>query len=80
MDAPDRTEWVKGNTTGTGVFSVTYDNRFYVVPTLAITAQDMVSGDYYTITNQSETGFDIQFFNSGASGVSRTFNYFARGF
>jgi len=80
VDAPDRTEWVKGNTTGTGVFSVTYDNRFYVVPTLAITAQDMVSGDYYTITNQSETGFDIQFFNSGASGVSRTFNYFARGY
>ena len=59
---------------------MTYDNTFHVIPTLAITAQDMVSGDYYTITNQSETGFDIQFFNSGASGVSRTFNYFARGY
>jgi hypothetical protein len=80
VDAPDRTEWVKGNTTGTGVFSVTYNNRFYVLPSLAITAQDMASGDYYTISNQSETGFDIQFFNSGASGVSRTFNYFARGY
>ena len=80
VDAPDRTEWVKGNTTGTGVFSVTYNNRFYVLPSLAITAQDMASGDYYTISNQSETGFDIQFFNSGASGVSRTFNYFSRGF
>jgi len=80
VDAPDRTEWVKGNTAGTGVFSVTYNNRFYVLPSLAITAQDMGSGDYYTISNQSETGFDIQFFNSSASGVSRTFNYFARGY
>ena len=80
IDAPDRTEWVKGNTTGTGVFGVTYTSRFYVEPSVAITAQDMNSGDYYTISNQSETGFDIQFFNSGASGVSRTFNYFSRGF
>jgi len=80
VDAPDRTEWVKGNTTGTGVYSVTYANRFYVEPSLAITAQNMSSGDYYTISNESVTGFDIQFFNSGASGVSRTFNYFARGY
>ncbi len=80
VDAPDRTEWVKGNTTGTGMYSVTYANRFYVEPSLAITAQNMSSGDYYTISNESVTGFDIQFFNSGASGVSRTFNYFARGY
>ncbi len=80
VDAPDRTEWVKGNTTTSGVFSVTYTNRFYVEPSLAITAQNMTSGDYYTISNESETGFDIQFFDSGNSGISRTFNYFARGY
>ena len=80
FDAPDRTEWIKGNTTTTSVFSVTYSKPFYVAPTVAITAQDMDSGDYYTITNQDTTGFDIQFFDSGNNGVSRTFNYFARGY
>ena len=79
VDAPDRTEWQKGITSGTGVYSVTYDTRFYVDPMVGITAQDMDTGDYYTITNEDETGFDIQFFNASATGVSRTFNYFARG-
>lgn len=80
IDAPDRTEWEKGLTSSTGVYSHTYAKQFYVQPSVAITAQDMNSGDYYTISNQSTTGFDIQFFNSSNNGVSRTFNVFSRGY
>ena len=78
--APDRSVWVKGNTSSTGVLSITYEKEFKIPPLLAITAQDMDSGDYYTLTNQDTTGFDIQFFDSGNNGVSRTFNYYARGY
>ena len=39
----------------------------------------MASGDKYAISNKSKTGFDIAFQNSGGSGVSRTFDYVAKG-
>ncbi len=39
----------------------------------------MSSGDKYAISNKSTTGFDIAFQNSGGSGVSRTFDYQAKG-
>lgn len=79
-DTPDRTEWIKGITSGTGVYSFAYTKQFYVEPSVAITAQDMDSGDYYRITNSDTSGFDIQFFDSGNNGISRTFNVFARGY
>jgi hypothetical protein len=40
----------------------------------------LASGDFYAITNKSETGFTIEFFNSSSATVSRTFDYVARGY
>ena len=34
----------------------------------------------FTITNKTTTGFQIAFTNSSSSGVSRTFDYIAKGF
>ena len=63
------------------VTSITYPSSFLtVIPSVGITAMNMVSGDYYTITNSSLTGFDIQFFNSSNAAVIRNFNYIAKGY
>lgn len=49
-------------------------------PRIAISAQDMQTGDYYNITAKSASGFTIQFFNSSNTGISRTFDYVAKGY
>ena len=66
---------------GTGTKSITYTKAFNKLDSIAITlsVQDMASGDKYAISNKSKTGFDIAFQNSGGSGISRTFDYVAKG-
>ena len=66
---------------GTSTKSVTYPRAYRLATSIAITLsiQDMASGDKYAISNKSVTGFDIAFQNSGGSGVSRTFDYQAKG-
>ena len=66
------------STTSTKV--ITFTNAFYATPAIGISAQNLSSGDYYTITSKSATGFSIAFFNSGASGVDRTFDYVVQGY
>ena len=65
---------------GTGTKAVTFANAFYASPALGIAAQDMATGDYFTISGKSVTGFSIAFKNSSASGVDRTFDYVAKGY
>ena len=66
---------------GTGTKSITYSKAFNLLNSIAITlsVQDMASGDKYAITSKSKTGFNIAFTNSGGTGVSRTFDYVAKG-
>ena len=54
---------------------------FNLLNSIAITlsVQDIASGDKYAITSKSKTGFNIAFTNSGGTGVSRTFDYVAKG-
>ena len=59
---------------------ITYANSFYATPSVGISAQGLATGDYYSITSKTKTGFTIQFFNSGASGISRTFDWTAYGY
>ena len=65
---------------GTSTKSVTYSPAFNTVTGLTIGAQDMQTGDYYTVTNKTRTGFDILFKNSAGTNVSRTFDYTAVGY
>ena len=55
--------------------TITFTNAFYATPSIGISAQGLVSGDYYQITSKSKTGFTIQFYNSSNVGISRTFDY-----
>jgi predicted phage tail protein len=80
IDMPDRIASGENLVSGTGIFQVTYNTNFKEVLGLAITAEDMATGNYYTITNKTTTGFQIRFFNASGTGVSRTFDYIARGY
>ena len=67
-------------TSSTSSLGVTFGEGFLVTPKIAVTAQNMASGDFYEITNVSSTGFTITFKNSSGTIVARTFDYIARGF
>ena len=63
-----------------GGSTITFDTSFRATPVLGIAAQNMATGDYYTLTGLSKTGFTLQFFNSSGTGVARTADYIARGY
>jgi len=67
-------------TSSTSSLGVTFGEGFLVTPKIAVTAQNMASGDFYEITSVSSTGFTITFKNSSGTIVARTFDYIARGF
>jgi len=65
---------------GAAAYGVTFAEPFYATPTVGITAYNMGTGDYYTITAMSRSGFTITFYNAAATMVSRSFTYSAVGF
>ncbi len=65
---------------GTGTKAVTFANGFYATPAIGIAAQNMATGDTFTISSKSATGFSIAFTNSSGSGINRTFDYLAQGY
>ena len=65
---------------GTGTKAITYTNSFYAAPSVGISAQGLATGDYYSLTSKTKTGFTIQFLNSSGSGISKTFDWSAYGF
>ena len=67
-------------TTSSGSRTVTYSNPFYAAPSLGIAAQNMLTGDTYSITSKTVNGFTIAFVNSSGSAVDRTFDYIAKGY
>jgi predicted phage tail protein len=74
-----RTEQQRNLTSGASAFAVTFPSRFYGVPSVGITAQDMGQGDFFTVTGISRLGFTVTFRNSASTMVSRTFDYQAVG-
>ena len=76
---------------GTGAKAITFANRFFTgtasllgtdsrLPSVGITAQNMQSGDYFTVSSVSATGFTVNFYNSSDTGVSRDFNWSVVGY
>jgi len=78
--APDRVETQRNITSGTTTKSITYVTPFNTLPTVGITATNMSTGDYFIISNEAETGFDINFYDLSDVGISRIFNYHVNGF
>ena len=80
VDMPDRIIAENDIASGTGTKAITFSPAFKSLQGVGISAQNLASGDFYAITSKSATGFTIQFFNSGGSGINRTFDYVAKGF
>lgn len=82
VDMPDRVvsgdDIVSGTDAGGKV--VTFTAAFKAAPALGISAQNLVSGDYYEIVSKSASGFTIRFKDSGGTVVDRTFDYVAQGY
>jgi len=80
LNMEERTFAQSDLTTSSGSRTVTYSNPFYAAPSLGIAAQNMLTGDTYSITSKTVNGFTIAFVNSSGSAVDRTFDYIAKGY
>ena len=81
VDMPDRIFNGNDITSGTGTYTVTFTNPFYSSNyAIGISAQGLNTGDYYEITSKTTGGFNIAFKDSGDTGVSKTFDYIAKGY
>jgi hypothetical protein len=81
IDMPDRIFSGNDIVSGTGTYTVAFTLPFYSNSyAVGITAQGMTTGDFFTISNKTVNGFDVAFKNSGNSGVTKTFDYLAKGY
>ena len=81
IDIPSRSTGAADVTTnGSGVSVITYTNAFFASPYVTIAGHNMATGDYWTITSKSATGFTITFYNAAGSPVVRTFDWNSTGF
>ena len=58
---------------------VNYAEEFQFRPAIAITQDNVQAGDRYTLSNQNTEGFDIEFFNSSGTSVTRQIDWVSRG-
>ena len=65
---------------GTSAKVITFAKAFHATPSLTIIGQNMATGDYFTISSKSNTGYTVNFLNSSGSNVSRTFDWQAMGY
>ena len=74
-----RTETGEDVASGTTTKTITFTNPFFAIPSIGIAAQNMATGDFFSISNKSISGFDIVFQNSSGSNINRTFDFVAIG-
>ena len=81
VDMQDRIFSGNDISSGTGTYSVTFTNPFYSSNyAVGITGQGLNTGDFFTISSKTVNGFNVAFKNSSGTGVSRTFDYIAKGY
>ena len=80
LNMEERTFAQNDLTTSSGTRTITYTNPFYAVPAIGIAAQNLATGDTFTISSKTVNGFTIAFVNSSGSAVDRTFDYIAKGY
>jgi len=81
IDMPDRIFSENNITSGAGTKTVTFTNPYKSVNyAVGITAENMATGDFFTVSNKTVNGFDVLFKNSSGTNVSRTFDFIAKGF
>lgn len=80
VDMPDRIEAKKGLTTlTTAALRVSFDVPFFIAPANAVTPIAMAETERLVVSNEDETGFDVEILASGGSRLAREFNYVSKG-
>jgi len=69
-----------GSGTGNSSYTVTFTDAFYQTPEIVISPSNMATGDYYTVSSTSRTGFTVAFKDSTNTAVTRSYNYTATGY
>ena len=81
IDMPDRIFSGNDISSGTSTYTVSFTNPFYSVNyAVGITAQGLATGDFFLLSNKTINGFDLAFKNSSGTGISKTFDYIAKGY
>ena len=81
IDMQDRIFSGNDIVSGTGTYNVVFTNPFYSNSyAVGITAQGLNTGDFFTISNKTVNGFNVAFKNSSNTGVTKTFDYLAKGY
>jgi hypothetical protein len=70
---------LSGSSTYTVLFATTGSN-FKEPPDVNISPSNMQTGDFYTLTSVTRTGFTVEFKNSASEAVTRSFTYTAVGY
>jgi len=79
VDVPDLIQRGELVTVPVGGLHIVYDKWFHATPNVQITWLNAVNGDRYVLSNQSEQGFSIVFYNGNTS-VSRQMNHISQGY
>ena len=81
IDVEDTIQSGNDLVSGTGTYTVTFTKPFYSANyAVGLTNQSMATGDFYTLSSKTINGFNIAFKNSSNSGVSKSFDYLAKGY
>ena len=81
IDVEDKIQSGNDLISGTGTYTVTFTSPFYSDNyAVGISAQALATGDYYTLGSKTINGFNIAFKNSSGTGISKTFDYLAKGY
>jgi predicted phage tail protein len=87
-----RTEQSNGNiASGAAAMTVTFEKAFFTgtaaiggvnayLPSIGITAQNMATGDYFTLGTVTGTTFQVTFRNAAGTAIDRNFTYTAVGY
>jgi predicted phage tail protein len=68
------------SSSGSSTYTVTYADAFYAAPDVTISPSNMATGDFFTLTSVTRTGFTVEFKDSASAAVTRSFTYTAVGF
>jgi hypothetical protein len=68
------------SSSGSSTYNVTYADAFYAAPDVTISPSNMATGDFFTLTSITRTGFTVAFSNSASAAVTRSFTYTAVGY
>ncbi|MFP2239963.1 host specificity protein J [Pseudescherichia vulneris] len=80
IDMPDTTQSGYDVAIAAGGTHVTYPQPFNATPAVSVTAQNMVQGEQYKVTNRDRFGFDVQLLGADGTPFDGTIDWIAKGY